>query len=446
MQVDELIEARWMIPIEPAGVVLEDHALVISGARIIDVLPAAQASARYPARVTTRLANHVLMPGLINLHTHAAMALLRGVADDMALRDWLTRRIWPLEKALMSRDFVVAGTRLACLEMLRSGVTCFNDMYFFPDGAAEAALEVGMRAALGITVIDFPTAWANDADDYLNKGLAVRDQLRDEPLLSFCFAPHAPYTVGDATFERVATLSEQLGIPLHVHLHETVSEIMEEQARTGLRPIERLERLGVIGPQLIAVHCVHLEREEVALFAARGVTVAHCPTSNLKLGSGIAPIAALLDAGVRVGLGTDGAASNNRLDVRGEMNLAALLTKGASGRAELFGAHAVLRAATLNGATALGIEKLVGSLEVGKEADLVAFDLSSQELQPCFDAAAHLVFAAGREHVSDVWVRGERVVEKRQFAGRAAKQGLGEGASALALWQNRVKIQLGSAT
>jgi 5-methylthioadenosine/S-adenosylhomocysteine deaminase len=358
--------------------------------------------------------------------------------------DWLQTRIWPLEKALMAYDFVLAGTRLACLEMLRGGVTCFNDMYFFPDAAAEAALETGIRAALGITVIDFPTPWANDADDYLNKGLAVRDALRDEPLLSFCLAPHAPYTVNDAAFERLATLSEQLALPLHVHLHETSAEIEEEQARTGARPIARLERLGLIGPQLIAVHCVHLSAAEIALFAQRGVTVAHCPASNLKLASGIAPVAALLAAGVRIGIGTDGAASNNRLDISSEMRLAALLAKGSSGRAEVFSAHEVLRAATLNGATALGLERRIGSIEVGKEGDLAAFDLSAPELEPCFDAAAHLVFTAGREHVSDVWVRGERVVEKRQFVREAARQAASEGASAVALWQNRVKLRIGS--
>lgn len=444
MDIDELVEARWVVPIEPAGLVLEDHAIAINDGSIEALLPIATARERFQARRVTQLPHHAVIPGLINLHTHAAMALLRGVADDLPLMQWLQTRIWPLEQALMSYDFVLAGTRMACLEMLRGGVTCFNDMYFFPDAAAAAVLEVGMRAALGITVIDFPTAWANDADDYLNKGLAVRDDQRDEALLSFCLAPHAPYTVGDATFERLATLAEQLDIPLHLHLHETAAEVEEEVARRGTRPIARLDHLGVIGPRLIAVHCVHLSPGEIALFAERGVTVAHCPASNLKLASGIAPIAALQDAGVPVGIGTDGAASNNRLDICAEMRLAALLAKGASGRADLFGAHHALRAATLTAARALGLERRIGSLEAGKEADMAAFDLSALELQPCFDAAAHLVFAAGREHVCDVWVRGERVVEKRQFVRDAAKQAASEGASALALWQNRVKNRIGS--
>ncbi len=443
MRIDELIEARWIVPIEPAGVVLENHALALDQGRIVALVPVGEAAQRFEATRVTQLPRHLLMPGLINLHTHAAMNLLRGLGDDLPLQHWLETRIWPAERALMSYEFVHAGTRLACLEMLRGGVTCFNDMYFFPDAAADAAREIGMRAALGITVIDFPTAWANDADDYLAKGLAVRDALRDEPLISFCLAPHAPYTVGDATLARLAVLSEQLLLPLHIHVHETSAEIEQERARTGKRPIARLDELGIIGAQTIAVHCVHLTAEEIALFATRGVTVAHCPASNLKLASGIAPIAQLLDAGVRMGIGTDGAASNNRLDMPAEMRLAALLAKGASRRADVLGAHAVLRAATLDAARALGLETRIGSLEAGKEADLTAFDLASIETNPNFDAASQVIFAAGREHVSDVWVQGRPVVQKRQLTEEAAKRAEADSASVLGLWQNLVKLQIG---
>lgn len=444
MQIDELIVPRWLIPIEPAGTVLENHAIAVHDGRIKAILPVHEARLAFEPGQETVLDTHVVTPGLVNLHTHAAMSLLRGLGDDLPLKAWLETRIWPVEQALMSYQFVLDGTRLACREMLLGGITCFNDMYFFPDAAAQAVSEMGMRASLGITIIDFPSAWASDADDYLSKGLATRDAWRDEPLLSFCLAPHAPYTVSDTSLARLVTLSEHLEIPVHIHLHETETEIAEELLRSGRRPIARIEALGLVGPQLIAVHCVHLDADEIELFARHGVTIAHCPTSNLKLGSGIAPIARCLKAGVRVGLGTDGAASNNRLDMLAELRLAALLAKGSSGRADVFTAHEVLRAATLNGAIGLGLDERIGSLEIDKEADIVAFDLGSFECQPCFDPASHLVFVADRTHVSDVWIRGKTVVRKRQFVGPAASQGGAEGASAVSLWQNRMELRFAS--
>jgi len=440
--VDQIIHARWIAPVAPTDVVLEDHALVLRDGLIIALLPGAEATARYPAAIRTELPHHLLTPGLINLHTHAAMTLLRGAGDDLPLETWLHRRIWPLEKALMSADFVRDGTRLACLEMLRGGVTCFNDMYFFPEAAAQAALETGMRAALGITVIDFPTVYASDADDYLAKGLAARDALREEPLISFTLAPHAVYTVKDATFTQIGILAEQINLPVHVHLHETRTEISEELARSGMRPLERLRSLGLVGPNLIAVHAVHLEAHEIALLATCGATLAHCPSANLKLASGIAPIAECLRAGLRVGIGTDSAASNNRLDVLGEMRLAALLAKGTSGRADVFGAHQVLRAATLDAATALGLEARIGSLEAGKAADLAAFDLGQFENQPCHDPVIQLIYSADRSNVSDVWVAGKHVVRKRQPPSAAQLDLEQRARHSLAVWQERIRSTL----
>ena len=405
--IDLLIEPRWAIPIEPAGQVLEGHALAVDQGRILALLPAAAAATRYAPRQRLRLAEHVLLPGLVNLHTHAAMALMRGYADDMPLMRWLQDKIWPAEAKHVSPDFVRDGTLLACAEMLRGGITCFNDMYFFPEASAAAALRLGMRAALGITVIEFPTGYASDADDYLAKGLAARDALRDEPLISFCLAPHAPYTVADKTFTRIATLAAQLDVPIHIHLHETRHEVEESLRQHGVRPIERLLRLGLLDPRLIAVHAVHLTPEEIALLAEHGCSVAHCPTSNMKLASGIAPVADMLTAGVRVGLGSDGAASNNRLDLFREMRHAALLAKAASGDATAADTHHVLRMATLNGAEALGLDALIGSLTAGKLADLSAVRLDDWLLQPCFDPASHLVYVAGRENVSHVWTNGK---------------------------------------
>jgi len=409
--IDLLIEPDWILPVEPAEVVLEHHAVAINDGRIVDVLPATEARQRFQARSKRRLEGHVLIPGLINLHTHAAMSLFRGLADDLALMDWLSKHIWPAEGRLISEEFIYDGTLLACAEMLKGGVTCFNDMYFFPEQAGRAALAAGMRSSLGIVLIEFPTPYASDAQDYLRKGLASRDHLKNEELVSFCMAPHAPYTVSDASFEQLVTLAEQLDLPIHVHLHETHGEITDHVKQHGIRPIERMQRLGLLSPRLIAVHAVHLEDIEIALMAAQGCSVAHCPASNLKLASGFAHVGKLLDAGVNVGIGTDGAASNNRLDVLGELRLAALVSKAQSRDARTMSAHTALRMATLDGARALGLDQCIGSIARDKFADLAAIDLStSLELAPCYDPASHLIYVAGREHVSHVWVQGKEIV------------------------------------
>jgi len=409
---DTVIEARCVIPIEPYGAVLNDHSVAITGERITAVLPRAEMRRRCRAGRTLDLSTHALIPGLVNLHTHAAMTLMRGLSDDLRLMDWLEKHIWPTEARHVSAQFVYDGTLLACTEMLRGGVTCFNDMYFFPEMAGRAALDSGIRAVLGIVLIEFPTAYASDAQDYLRKGLAMRDELKSEPMLSFCMAPHAPYTVSDRSFEQILTLSEQLQIPINTHLHETRDEIHQSESKYGMRPIPRLEKLGLLGPGFIAVHAVHLDPAEIAMLAGLGASVAHCPSSNLKLASGIAPVGAMLSAGMNVGIGTDGAASNNRLDVFAEMRLAALLAKVASDDAETLPAHVALRMATLNAAKALGLEQKIGSVETGKCADLCAVNLASIELSPCYDPASHLVYAAGREHVSHVWVGGKLLVEE----------------------------------
>jgi 5-methylthioadenosine/S-adenosylhomocysteine deaminase len=411
--VDTLIECRWIVPVNPAGVVLQDHAIAIEQGRIAALLPIEQASQGYAARSCVRLPDHVVTPGLINAHTHAAMTLLRGVGDDMPLMRWLKERIWPLEAALASDQFVYDGTRLAAMEMLRAGITCCSDMYFYPEASLRALREFGMRAVGGIIAIEFPTAYASDAEDYLRKGLATRDEFRGDPLASFTLAPHAPYTVADATLERIAMLAEELDLPIHTHVHETRSELDESVRQHGVRPLARLDRLGLVSERLIAVHAVHLEDAEIALLAHRGASVVHCPASNLKLASGIAKVGELLRAGVSVAFGTDGAASNNRLDLLDEMRLAALLAKGVDDAAVLPAAQA-LECATLGAARALGLADRIGSIEIGKEADLVAFALDEIETQPCYDPLSHLIYACGREHVSDVWVAGHPVVRKRQ--------------------------------
>ncbi len=409
---DLVLLPQWVVPVEPDGA-LADHAVVIQDGRILDVLPAADAEVRYDAVQTLALPGQALIPGLVNLHGHAAMSLLRGFADDQPLMTWLNDHIWPAEKQHVSEAFVRDGTLLAAAEMLAGGVTCCNDMYFFPQTAGEAFLQAGMRATLGLIVLEFPSAYASDADDYLAKGLALRDELKDEPLLSFAFAPHAPYTIADATFGRINTLAEQLGLPIHTHIHETADEIQDSLKQYGLRPLERLARLGLLGPNFIGVHAIHVNDAEIGLLAQHGCHVAHCPSAGLKLASGIAPVAKLIAAGVNLGFGTDGAASNNRLDLFGEMRLAALLAKGASGDAAALPAAGALKAATLDAARALNLDSRIGSIVPGKRADLVAVDLHALSSQPLFDPVSHLVYVAGREHVTHVWVDGALRLDNR---------------------------------
>ena len=411
---DLLLLPQWVVPVAPAGA-LTDHAVVVQGGRVLDVLPADAAQARYAAAQTLALPGHALIPGLVNLHGHAAMSLFRGLADDLPLMDWLNQRIWPAEKQHVSEAFVRDGTLLAAAEMLAGGITACNDMYFFPQAAGEAYLQAGMRATLGMIVLEFPSAYAVDADDYLARGLALRDELKDEPLLGFAFAPHAPYTIADATFGRINTLAEQLGLPIHTHIHETADEIRDSLTQYGVRPLERLARLGLLGPNFIGVHAVHVNDAEIELLAQHGCHVAHCPSSNLKLASGIAPMAKFAAAGVNFGLGTDGAASNNRLDLFAEMRLAALLAKGASGDAAVLPAAAALKAATLDAARALNLDDQIGSIAAGKRADLVAVDLRALSSQPVFDPVSHLVYVAGREHVTHVWVDGTLKLNDRRL-------------------------------
>ena len=410
--VDLVIRARWVVPVEPAGLVLDHHAVAVRDGRIVAVLPQAQVNERFRATTTVDLPRHLLMPGMVNLHAHAAMNLMRGIADDLPLMRWLQEAIWPTEARHVSAAFVRDGTRLAAAEMLRGGITTCNDMYFHPEAAAEAFAEMGMRAVVGLVMLEFPTPFASDVDDYLRKGLAARDQWQGHPLIGFSIAPHAPYTVSDASFGRALATADELALPIHLHIHETSREIEDSLALHGVRPLTRLARLGVLGENLIGVHAVHLDDADLELLTRHDCSVAHCPTSNMKLASGIAPVPRLLGAGLRVGLGTDGAASNNRLDLIHEMRHAALLAKVGSMDASALPAHAALRMATLDGARALGLGERIGSLETGKFADLCAVDLGALDCQPCFDPVSHLVYVAGREHVSHVWVSGETRVDK----------------------------------
>lgn len=433
-----IIAPAWLARVEPGVDVETGMAVVIRGADIVAIEPLATARTAWPQAALLELPGHLLCPGFINLHCHAAMALLRGAGDDLPLARWLHERIWPIEARLVSPEFVHDGSLLACYELLMGGVTCVNDMYFFPESMLQAAHLLGMRASVGIVVIDFPSAYGSDAQDYVTRGLALRDRWLEHPLTSFTLAPHAPYTVGDETLDEIATLAHELRLPVHIHLHETEQEIADSLEQHGCRPLGRLQRHGLLGPELIAVHAVHLDADEIDLLAHHGASVAHCPHSNLKLASGIAPVTELLAAGVNLGLGTDGSASNNRLDLLQEAHSAALLAKGASRRAEAFPARAVLEAMTAGGARALGIDARTGSVRVGKQADLVAIDLQTPELRPIFDPVSHLIYCAGREHVTEVWVAGRHVVHKQQLTDDKARAAVFGVVGRSAVWQNRI--------
>lgn len=413
--VDTLIHARWIIPVEPESVVYPHHSLAIHNGRIVDILPTEQAQQNYQATNEEHLPKHILLPGLINCHTHAAMSLLRGVADDLPLMDWLQNHIWPLEQQWVSESFVKDGTDLAIAEMLRSGTTCFNDMYFFPNITAKQAVQAGIRASIGLVVFDFPTVWAQNSDEYLEKGLALYDQLRGQPLLTATFSPHAPYTVSDQPLEKIRTLADELELPVHIHVHETRHEVEQALLEQGQRPLQRLHKLGLVNPSLLAVHMTQLDADDIALMAEAGAHIVHCPESNLKLASGFCPIAQCIAAGVNVALGTDGAASNNDLDMLGEMRTAALLAKAVADNASAVPAMTALRMATINGAKALGLENEIGSLTIGKAADVIAIDCSDLESQPLFNPISQLVYATDRKQVSDVWVAGKRLLKARQL-------------------------------
>lgn len=413
MIVDTLIHARWIIPVEPEFVTYDHHSLVINGGKIIDLLPTELAKQTYQGKTTEHLDNHALLPGLINCHTHAAMTLMRGIADDLPLMDWLNNHIWPLEQKWMSETFVKDGTDLAIAEMILGGTTCFNDMYFFPEITAKQAIHHNIRAKVGLIVIDFPSVWARNSDEYIEKGLSLHEQLRQSELCTTAFAPHAPYTVSDEPLQKIKTLADKLELPIHIHLHETLHEVEQAQSNSGQRPLQRLQKLGLINPSLIAVHMTQLTDEEISLFAESGAHIVHCPESNLKLASGFCQVAKCLNAGINVAIGTDGAASNNDLDMFGEMRSAALLGKAVAGDASAIPAMTALRMATINGAKALGLDNCCGSLSIGKAADIIAIDLNHLETQPIYCPVSQIVYAASRQQVTDVWVAGKRLLKNR---------------------------------
>ncbi|ELR15271.1 Nethylammeline chlorohydrolase [Acanthamoeba castellanii str. Neff] len=415
-KVDDVLHAKWIIPVVPDNTVLENHSLIIKNGKIHDILPTEEARHRYEGERHHAIENHhVLIPGLVNMHCHAAMTLLRGFADDVSLEDWLSQYIWPAEGRWIGEEYIEDGTKLAVAEMLRCGVTCYNDMYFFPHVSARVTSDYGMRSAIGIPVIAFPSNWANDADDYIEKGLReLHDKYKDHPLVTVVMAPHSTYTMHDAGLLKAKKIADELGMRIHIHLHETAREVSDHQQNNeGMRPIERLQKLGLIDDKLIAAHMCHVTDDEIKLWAEKGAHVVHCPESNLKLASGICPVQKFSKAGVNVSLGTDGAASNDDLDLLGEMRTAALVDKLQAKDATAMPGWQMLKLATINGAKALGLEHKIGSLEKGKEADVVAIKLRTE---PVYNPITNLVYV-GTNSVTDVWVAGKQLVKDEKMIG-----------------------------
>jgi len=432
---DILILPEWCVPVEPAGTVLTNVAVAIDDGRIAGVLPASQAGTAFQPSVVIDRPGHILIPGLINAHCHAAMSLFRGLADDLRLQSWLEDHIWPAERRWVSAEFVRDGTELAIAEMLRSGVTCFADQYFFPEIVAATAVDLHVRAVVGTPVADFPSAWARNADEYLGKGSdLVHDTYAGHPLITTSFAPHSTYALSDNTFVELRVLADQLDVPVQIHLHETAAEVADAVARTGKRPLERLAALGLVNASLLAVHGVHVTAKEIEMLATAGASLAHCPKSNLKLASGIAPVADYRRAGITVGLGTDGPASNNLLDMLEEMRAAALVAKVAAGDASALTAMDTLRMATLDSARALGLAGGTGSIETGKLADLTCVDLTSCNSQPIYDPVSQLVYTARADQVSDVWVAGRHQLDQGRLTGIDLEDLIGRSNE----WQQRI--------
>lgn len=410
-----LIKARWIVPVIPEGRILENCALAIHNGVIVALVPQDEAEKRYIAEQTINLTNHIVIPGLVNTHGHAAMSLLRGYADDKPLHEWLDNHVWPAEDQWVSEEFVRDGTELAMAEMIKSGTTCFADMYFYPEEAACVAQQAHMRAQITFPIFDFPTAWGQGPDEYFAKGLALHDDFRSSNLVNIGFGPHAPYTVADEVLQKVAVLAQEMDAPIQIHLHETGREVEESLEKYGKRPIQRLMDLGILSPLTQCVHMTQINESDIAILKESGAHVIHCPKSNLKLASGFCPVQRLLDAGVNVALGTDGAASNNDLSLLSELNTAALLAKAVAGDAAALDAHSALRMATLNGAKALGLEDKIGSLEVGKAADIAAIDLSELEAQPLHNPVSQLIYTHCSHRVSHVWVGGRALLLSRHL-------------------------------
>ena len=436
MHVQTIIAAGWIMPMVPKGVILERHSLLINNGKVVALIPSNQTN-DVEADEVIRLPQHIILPGMVNAHTHAPMHLLRGMGADLPLMDWLQTKIWPAEGKLMSHEFCYEGSLIAGAEMLESGITCASDHYFFSEDVARGLTEAGLKCSVSGIVIGFPSAMAKTTDDYIRCAEALFEQFKSHNKVRVTVGPHAPYTVDDDALIKVRELAEKHNAYIHMHVDETASEIEGSMKQYGMRPIQRLHKLGLLSNRFISVHTVHPDAAEMALLLKTGASVVHCPCSNLKLASGFAPVAQMMSMGINVAMGTDGVASNDKVDLLGETRLAAMLGKAVCQDTTQMKVADMLYAATMGGAKALGWDDRIGSLEKGKDADLIAVDLGDIDALPVFDPASQLLYSAGREDITHVWVNGRLVVKKQQRDGLRPLSR--ENAQKITkTWQNRI--------
>jgi len=413
--VDLLIHAKWVIPVNKNQDIFTDHSVAINNGKIIGILPSSDVGNYYIGDREINLKDHALIPGFINAHGHAAMSLFRGMADDQELMEWLNNHIWPAEGKWVSDKFVSDGTRLAVAEMIRCGTTTFSDNYFYPDAVANVAFDAGINAQIVFPVSDIQTMWSKSADESITKGLEAADKFKNIPGIKFGFGPHAPYTVSDETLKKIAVLAEQLDFSIQMHIHETASEIQTSIKEYKKRPLQRLCDLNLLSERLQCVHMTQMTEDDLDLVMANGCHVVHCPESNMKLASGFMPLAKMQSRGLNVALGTDGCASNNDLDMIGEMRSAALLAKVVANNPTSVRAYEALELATINGAKAMGIDDKTGSLEVGKQADIAAVSLCDIENIPLYSPVSQLVYTSVRSQVTHVWANGLELMNERKL-------------------------------
>ena len=410
INVDYIIYADYVLPMDESLTVIKDGAIAVKGTRVLKVGTSQDISRYYAPEVVINGKQKVVFPGLINTHTHAAMVYFRGIADDQPLKEWLENHIWPAENRWLSPEFVSDAIELACLEMLKGGITTYNDMYFYEDAAAEATKRVGMRAALGAGILDFPTKSARTVDEYFENAESFIRDWKGDSLITPCVAPHALYTCGPETLKRAKRVAVKYDVPIHIHLSETKWEVEEIKSMYAMMPVEYLDSLGFLDEKVLAVHCVWVTDREMEVLAERKVGVSHCIESNLKLASGIAPVVEMLKAGIKVAFGTDGAASNNDLNIFSEMSTAAKLEKTLSEDPTALDAKTAFLMATRWGAEVLGLGRITGSIEEGKAADLVMADLNKPHLVPMYNIYSHIVYAMRPSDVEMVMVDGKVVV------------------------------------
>lgn len=415
-KVNQLIEARWGVPMShPHPEIMEHWAVAVSEGVIVATGPADRLKQIYTSDEHIQLTKHVLLPGFINAHAHSPMVLLRALSDDVRLKNWLEDCIWPAEKSLISQSFIEDGMCLAIAEMLRTGTTCINEHYFMPSIAAQTCQTMGMRAVIGLWVGDIQLPWAPSVDACFEAGLTLLDQAQFSDIIQFSWAPHSPYLLNDTELKKLASYSHSTQLPVHIHCHETQHEIEHSMRTLGLRPLARLAASGLLNEKLILVHMVETNQEDLAQLVTAGAHVITCPKSNAKLASGHAPLLEIRSAGVNVGLGTDSAASNNSLDMLEECRMMALLNKAVTRNPAALSAYECLYAATMGNAHALGLEAQVGSIDVGKKADLIAFNLDSLNTYPHHHPIAQLVYAAHSQQISHVWTQGRLRIKEGSF-------------------------------